>query len=283
MNCLKCGMINEVGATVCRNCNAPLTPDNTPVNNTPSVLTSVPSPSELPPKEVIAPPQNIQGCYETVIPESINYVKCLTGGFLKPFKNYNEEEKKLSNPKLSLILTAIIAGLLTIAGLVSAMITAARDIRFSLAGDIYYSWNIENIAELNFISLIFKNYVLYALMLFLIAGVFYVGSLFLKKRPNFFKLLGISSLSIIPFAIISMLISKIIGIFWTPLGTLCLFGGLIYTTILIYELINKELALEGEVKAYFYSISLCLILTLAFYIYLKLITSGLESIISNFL
>ena len=62
--------------------------------------------------------------------------------------------------------------------------------------------------------------------------------------------------------------------------------GLIYTIILLYENMNNEILLEGNVKYYFNLVCLSILAVVIYFLYMKLVigpaTDGLEEIFDLF-
>ena len=107
-----------------------------------------------------------------------------------------------------------------------------------------------------------------------------------KKQTNFARLLGISSLVVTPVLICSLLLAPILSLIWAELAMPVIIIGLIYTIILLYENMNNEILLEGNVKYYFNLVCLSILAVVIYFLYMKLVigpaTDGLEEIFDLF-
>lgn len=210
---------------------------------------------------------------------SLNFIMYyIIGVLLKPFKSFNEEENKLNNTKNSVILTLIVTILMTLASLIQTIIYTVRVSSFSFSTGTTKSWDFSRLKDINYVQVIGKNFLIYACVILAITIVFYIGSLVIKKQLNFIKTLGISATSIIPI-VVSMIISPILGAIWTPLGVLFTIAGAIYSILILFELMNKELQLEGDVKIYFNLVCFSILTIALYYTYMKLLMGAIGGMI----
>ena len=125
------------------------------------------------------------------------------------------------------------------------------------------------------IQLIVKQLILYIGIIFIIASVYYVAGLIAKKQANYSKLVAISALGLVPYVVSMKILSPLLGSFSTVLPAFMILIGLLYTFIFMYEGINKELKLEGDVKHYLNTACIIIIL-LAYAFFIGMM--GLDSI-----
>ena len=216
----------------------------------------------------------------------LNYLMYIIAIILKPLKSFRDEEKKLMNTKTSIIFTLIVTGVMTIINLVKTIFTTVHVASYSWSEGYNYSWEWGNIKNIKWLEVIFKNYIIYACIIFAIALVFYLGSLIIKKQLSFIKTLSITTTSIIPAVIGAMALSPLAGAIWSPLGVVFMVTGMVYSMIILYELMNKELKLEGDTKIYFNLVCLGIIAVAGYYVYMKLfmssVTSGIDDLMDIF-
>ncbi len=245
MNCPNCKTENTEGSNTCSNCGASL---KTNELNT-----------------------NIQNNINNLSHLAINYFKYLTSFIIKPYNTYKENEEKLGDVKESLIISGIIVVLMMIINLISSMVTTV--ITRSLFEN-KLNIDFSNLGNLNYIELIFKNLIKYAIFIGALALIYYIVGMLFKKRGNYFKTLSIVSSSLLP--IIIVLISPIISLIWVELGIICQIIGLIYIIITLINLTNEEYKFENKnIGIYFESICLSITCIILYFITINIITKSL--------
>lgn len=285
MICSKCGANNIEGSSFCIKCGANLKEiqqsqsfNREPIQSQQQV--SVQQENQIYNQQQVNTQQNIQKTNEG----SLNYFSYIIAVLLKPFKSFNEEEVKLSNAKNSLILTLIITIAMTLVNLVTTIFTTVRVSDFNWSSGYTYSWQWENLKYINWGSAIGKNFFIYLCAIFAVAAVFYIGSLIVKRELNFIKSLSITVTSILPAIICSMIISPLIGKIWSPLSIVFTSVGIIYSLIILYELMNTELKLDKDKKIYFNLVCYGILTIAGYYAFIKLFASstGLDGLLNLF-
>ena len=287
MNCPKCNAQNISGSSFCIKCGTDLRVGNqtvqtvqpaaSAVNNTVSSNPAVQQQvrvSNPQPTHVTQPTQNneqyqtsnVVSTYSNV---ALNYIMYIIAILLKPIKSFDEESEKFNTPKTTIIFSLIVTAAMTVFNLLSTMLNS---VRVTFYGET--SWEWENLKELNYVELIGKNFLIYAGVLLAIAVVFYVASLILKKEVNFIKTLAIAATSVIPTVIAAMLISPILTLIWAPLGLIVSIAGFVYSIIILYELMNNEIQLEGDIKIYFNLVCFGILAVSGYYLYMELFMSS---------
>jgi len=299
MNCPKCNAQNIQGSSFCIKCGANLKESN--VNNEPvqnmqsevaippminnvQVETNISHSQTIAQQPFISSPQTIQMQQTaSVTPQktvgdtiavyknyALNYIMYIITFLLKPFKTFSEEEEKLSDTKTSFILALIVSTSMTVINLITTMLNTVRQVSY-YSKEVTWEWG--NLKELNYLELIGKNFLIYSGIILAIAAVFYVGSLIIKKEIKFTKMLSLSATSIIPAVVCAMFISPIAGLIWNQLSMPITIIGLVYTFIIIYELMNRELGLDGDIKLYFNLACFGVLVIAGYYAYMKLVVS----------
>ena len=189
--------------------------------------------------------QNVNNIQVDTKVSFMGYFILMLAVILKPFTTFKEELNKLSSFKNSAILSLIVSGIATIINLFTTMWNAVRVKDFSWGStDTTTKWVWENLKELKYIEIIGKNFIIYLGIILVIAAVYYITSLIMKKQPNFSKLLGISVLSVVPVLICSLVLSPLLGMIWIKLSMPVTIIGAVYSVLLIYEGMNNEVLIS---------------------------------------
>ena len=80
-------------------------------------------------------------------------------------------------------------------------------------------------------------------------------------------------MGIVPLYISALILAPILNLIWTPLGMVVTVMGGVYSLLMIYETMNDEVALEGNVKYYFNLVCLSILLTSVYYVYIEFMLS----------
>lgn len=139
------------------------------------------------------------------------------------------------------------------------------------------TWVWENIKELDFVKVFFVNFLVYAGIIAAIAGLYYLGSLIVKKKSNFSRLLAIATISIIPMYVCNLLLAPILGMITSFFAISFTVIGLIYSLLLMVELMSNELELNGNVKFYFNLACISILLIVGIYVCINLLVSAINS------
>lgn len=282
MICPNCGMDNIQGSSFCVKCGNKLNTEN--VNN--NFQQQVQEVNNVQANNQVGNPfvQNTmqQNNYVnnvnvvTNTNKAMNFFMYILMILIKPFKTFKEEEEKLTDTKNSLILSGIVVGLMLVINLIKSMITTVFTKKmdyttFKLKTVIDFS----NLKNLDWLDLLGKHLLIYAGIILAIAVVYYLASLVFKKNGNFIKLLSISATSLIPFTLVGMFASFVLGKIWSPLYMVCVIVSLIYSVLILVSLINKQFEFENDdTKIYFHLICLGVLAVAGYYLYMKYFVLG---------
>lgn len=213
-----------------------------------------------------------------------NYFLIIIAILLKPFTALKSEMNNMNKIKHTMTLALIVTITATIVTLVKTIISAVRIVTpKSFFGETKTEWVWENLKEIEYVKLIFMSILIFLGIIFAIACIYYIAGLILKKQPNFSKLLGIASVSVVPLFTGALLVAPLLAMFYAPLGLGSTIIGGIYTLILIYETMNNEIRIEGNLKYYFNLICLSILLIIIYAIYTKFFFNSISSNISDLL
>lgn len=229
MNCAKCGIENVKDSKFCSKCGASLTGEK--------------EKNELVEKVKVGAVKTKNVCLENL--------KLIMNFILKPATSLKDEITKLDDIKNSGILVIVIAVISTLISLFTTMINAVIVEEYYMFGEYSTVWRWENLKNINYISSIFQSLISVLLVIAVIAGIYYIASLIIKKEVKFSRLVGLTSLSITPLLLTSLVISPILSLISSEISALATIVASIYTMLMIHETINNEFKLKGNAKYYF--------------------------------
>ncbi|MBR3464851.1 MAG: zinc ribbon domain-containing protein [Clostridiales bacterium] len=276
MFCPICGKENPEGSTFCAGCGKPIAGQAAPAAAPVAApVAPQPAPQAQPQQQYAAPQQQYaQPQYAApqapvapaapakpspILPFGQFFKSLLTAAF-KPVTGAADEAKKYDHIGNSLILSAIVVGILTIANF----------LLYILRTTIYNSWP-RNAGDTfvrilrNFTGSLFD----YALMTFGFAGIMLVIGLILKEKWSFSRLLAITSMAVFPSEAVRVLVIKFFTtvpsnadtlwyytmLKYFPISSVLSAAATIYAFILLYEGITRETKLEGNKKGFIFAIA----------------------------
>jgi len=274
MNCPSCGFANEGTPKFCMKCGTAQQTPVQPVNNVDMNQQQVAAPQNMTDNFVAEQnmnnnqnmnqqPMNNQmpGFTPQPVGGPLNYFAFIFAVLLKPVTAIKEEINKFSDTKTSFIFATLTAGIMTVATILTTIIAMIALMR--AFGGFEFSF----FGHLPWAQLIFRNFFVYAGIIFAIAGAYWLAAMIVKKTPDFKKLLGISALSMLPVAGLTLLLGPIAANLWG--NFLIIFGiaGVFYSLIILLYGMNRELNLEdNDTKIYVNAGVLSTLLIIAYFI-----------------
>lgn len=258
MNCSKCGTENVKDSKFCTKCGASLTGEK--------------EKNELVEKVKVGAVKTKNVCLENL--------KLIMNFILRPATSLKNEINNLDNFKNSGILALIIAIISALISLITTMINVVVVKEFDWTEGYKTVWEWENLKNINYISSIFKSLISILLVIAVIAGIYYIASLIIKKEVKFPRLIGIISLSITPVLLATLVISPIISLISAEIAIVSTLAGSIYTVLIFHESINNEFKLEGNAKYYFNLICYLLFIIIG-YVAVSVVVSTVINIGAN--
>ena len=289
MFCPICGKENPAGATFCAGCGKPIAAQ-APAAPAAPVAPQQPAPQAQPqpqqyavpqqqyaaPQQQYAVPQQ-QYAAPQAAPRKSNilpfgdFFKSLFTATLKPVTGASDEAKKYDNIGNSLILSAIVVGILTIANF----------LLYLLRTTIYQNWPRKlGDAFVRVFRTFTGSLFDYALMTFGFAAIMLVIGLILKEKWSFSRLLAICSMAVFPAEAVRILVVRFFTsvpinsdttwyytmLKYFPISTILSAACTIYAFILLYEGITRETKLEGNKKGFVFAIAWVVLEFVAHYI-----------------
>ena len=86
--------------------------------------------------------------------------------------------------------------------------------------------SFEGLKNLDYFSLVVKQFIGFIVVIAVVAGVYYIVSCVMKKTVNYFKLASIATVSFIP-TFIAGFVATIISYIYMPLGVFIVFASLL--------------------------------------------------------
>lgn len=265
--CPNCGITNLVNAKFCIKCGA-----NLEVNNVNDMNNNMDS--QIQNNDVVNNIfSNNQNNNTNQVGGKLDYIKCLLGSFLKPFDTYKNNETALCEIKNSSILAAIVVGIMTVLSLLSTMLSAVR-YKSYFSGEVTWKW--DRLGDVEYFKVIGLGLLVYAGIIAAIAGVYYLASLVIKKEAKFSSLVGVASISIVPFAICSLLVSPVLSMIYSPLGAAITIIGFIYTLVTLIELINETVIIDDKnTRIYYHLVCLSIVIIVGLFVAYKVLVNSI--------
>lgn len=188
---------------------------------------------------------------------------------LKPVSTLKERLNDYSDYKNVGILLVLVSFCRMVINLVGNMISIVFVKRMSsyLKGDTKLHVDFENLKELDYLSLIFKEFFVFLIVIAILAGIYYLVALVMKKNANYFRLVTVTSVSFIPFIIVSCFISIIIEYIYAPLAFFLVCASFIYSLLTFINAMNDELDIDdSNLKVYFHTICSAVIIIITYYV-----------------
>ena len=285
MICPNCNSNIIEGSSFCVKCGANLKEfqsQQSNINN--NVLTPPEQTMNIQQEQSIQQPMNNQQ-NNSVSAKPLNYLMYIFAILLKPFKCFKEEESKLCNTKTSLVFSSIVAVAMMVISLIKTMISVVFTKSMDYSTFKYKtSVDFSRLKDLDWLNIIGKNLLISAGIIAVIALVYYIVSLIFKKSSNYIKMLSISATSLIPYIVLGMIISPLIGKIWAPLSIFAMIIGAVYSLLIFINLMNEDLVFENmDTKIYFHSICLSLLGSAGYYLYMNLIVSSVSNNLNDLL
>ena len=296
MLCSKCGNPIQEGTKFCTRCGNQIVSEqqNTniqqPINNMEQQINI--GISQTSPQNNIVQPnpnvQQVQQVYTQNIQKTGNsMLKTILMGLIKPISNFRNNETELTSVSNSAILTGMISVMIMIINLIVTVITTlfTKSTQTCFMGYCYgeeLSF-ADKLKSIDWWPLIWQYIVIPAVIMLLIAGVYYIVSLIFKKKVDFGKLLGMTSLSLVPTFITFVLISPLLGLVWTPLSIIVSAASFMYSITILTVLLYNELKFENDDQYLFFNlVSVVIIVSIAILVVNMMLQQTLGSLTSLF-
>jgi len=191
----------------------------------------------------------------------------ILGIILRPISSLNKKIDEYSNIKSAGILLLLVSFGRMIINLIGSMISVIfyKNINF-WTGESKITVSFSNLKNLDYLSLIFKQFFGFIIVIAAVAGVYYIVSLIMKQTTNYFRLVAITTTSFVPFIIVLSFISIIISYIYVPASIFAIICSFIYSILIFVIAINKEINFDDtNFSIYFHTICLTVIFIISYY------------------
>lgn len=175
----------------------------------------------------------------------ISYFKDLFNFNVKPVKSMSNM-KEIDNLKTSFVYAGLSFGLMYIVNFLFKLLYAGI-MSLKLSSKFY---KVNYLKALSFSKILLLSIPIYLLIIFGIAGLITVVGIIFKKKVNFARILSLVSLAVIPYSIGSMILYTIFSTFSTFLALMFMILGIVYSLVLVINIVEVELKVEKDIKLY---------------------------------
>ena len=266
MNCTNCGNQIEEGGSFCANCGTKIEIQNETTKNVEKVA-----------EESVEQPEINNNSANTGNGGFLNFFTYTIGTLLKPFEIFKKNEEELKDPRNAFILTGIVSIVMMIVNFIKTVLSTVIVKQYNfMTGEYKTGIELEALKDLDFMQLIVKNFLVYIAIILAVAAVYYLGSLVAKKSPSFIRLVSISATAFIPYVLLTVILSPILGKVWSDLGFISTVIGIIYSIVIFVYLANEEIAFDNKSHSLYFNLAcVTTLLLIAYYVGIKAITSGI--------
>ena len=262
MICKKCGAKNKKGASFCSKCGNTL--DQEEKKTTKKKTTKIVEEKEIekPIEEEVKKPEvnKIEGKTGvdfsnkeddiTITIDKQKYISLwnyIVSGIFKPITT-NEETLKDDNTMEEAITRVFKVGVVgMLVNLVMTMIRSVFVKTPTLEG-FKTVIDVTGLKDLDYLSLIFKNVIIYLVIMALVACLYFIGSLVVKKEIKMERLLTISANSFIELIATIIFLYQLVSLFSIKLSFVVLALGMILYVLVLTKNISKEIKLNDPNK-----------------------------------
>lgn len=200
---------------------------------------------------------------------------------LRPCKTYDKNSSSIT-VKGSFIFAGIVTVLVMVAGILGSLIGTIKSTSCSLFGGCETVWFKNFGSGIDWGLVTYKTLLINAVVMLVVAGIFYLAGLVIKKEVKFDKLLTICAIVLIP-SIVGTIATNFFGMFWDVLGIIIGLAVAIFEIITFVTLLNKEFDFDGDKKVIFYTVVFTIILFIAYLLIINNIGNILGSSLSGLL
>ena len=208
---------------------------------------------------------------------------------LKPIKVLKEKIEFYSKPQNGFILAGVVALATMIVRVVVSLVMALiqKQCTSSFLGSGTCLTVGEKIQAIDWMGITLKHLLIILIVMFAIAGIYYVASLIAKKTTNFMRILTITAVSLVPACVASYLLVPIFGWINAHFGVIVAIIGFVYSLVIFFASIKDEFTFDNaDMNVYFHLICVSIIIIIAYFVGYNIlvntvtnsVTSGLDGL-----
>lgn len=212
-----------------------------------------------------------------------DFVEMLKSGLVEIKNNLLKPLDSMKSKSSEDIKSVAIIGCITtlammLVNLVTSMINACHVKHYDFFKGTTYEWTTKGLKNLDFFDLTIKYLFNTIVVMLIVAFIFYVGSLIVKKSVKFQKIVAIILVAMIPTILGNMIIVPVLALIHTNVGVVAGVLSTIYAITIFATLINEELKLEGTVKLYYNTICYSIVILSAYFYAVSQVASAFKSL-----
>lgn len=254
MKCVKCGENNKDNATFCSKCGSKLEQEKEVKN------------------------EKVENDVVTVsidTKEAKNFFVYLKDVFVSPAKSTKKALKKVKSTQDAFMLSLFVVLTALVTNLVVNMVSCIFVKQYSFMEGTKLVIDFAQIGKLDYISLIFKTFGIFAVIILAMASVYYIASLVIKKEVPYRKFLIVSTNAFIPVAFVTLLVCPILSIISASISSILALLAMLYMGFILVSGMNSLVEIQDtDRKMYFHLICLGILLIAIYFIVVEIFKSA---------
>lgn len=183
------------------------------------------------------------------------------GVLLRPLTMHEKEKDKLNKFKNVGKMVIVIIFAMTVLGLFREMLNVIRETSY-WTGEISWAW--DKLGTIQYFKVLGDKLLIYTGIIGGFSAVYYVVSVFMKKKTDIIELISVVCTAFIPLGIAYGIVSLILSLIYMPLAIIVTIVGFIYSMLILLELIDELIVVEEKNKRLlFHLVSLSIIFVIS--------------------
>ena len=203
---------------------------------------------------------------------------------LKPVKSLKEKIEFYSKPQNGFILAGVVALATMIIRVIVSFVMALikKQCTSSLFGSGTCLTVGEKLKAIDWMGITLKHLLIILIVMFAIAGIYYVAGLIAKKTTNFMKILTITAVSLVPACVASYLLVPIFGWINVHFGVVVAIIGFVYSLVIFFTSIKDEFKFKDtDMAIYFHLICVSVIIIIAYFVGYNILVNTVTDSVTN--
>lgn len=203
---------------------------------------------------------------------------------LKPVKSLKEKIEFYSKPQNGFILAGVVALATMIIRVIVSFVMALikKQCTSSLFGSGTCLTVGEKLKAIDWMGITLKHLLIILIVMFAIAGIYYVAGLIAKKTTNFMKILTITAVSLVPACVASYLLVPIFGWINVHFGVVVAIIGFVYSLVIFFTSIKDEFKFkDADMAIYFHLICVSVIIIIAYFVGYNILVNTVTDSVTN--
>lgn len=190
------------------------------------------------------------------------------GALLRPCRTFKDWAEENLDPRMAVILSGIVVGLMTVVDLIKNMFEAVITEEYSRAKERYVtSFEFENLKDIEYFNFIMEHLVVGICILIGLSLVYFLAGMVMRKECSFTRLLAISATSSISFLVIGMVIAPILGLIVEELTLFATAIGGAFSIGTFITLTSWEIDVEdSDYNIFMHIACMCVLMLVGYYL-----------------